>query len=105
MLKNGKNHIIFLAIFQLMVFNTPNMVKILHHHDVRYVNCPKNGFSLTSPEKTCLICQFEFVSFIHEDTVPHQAYLPKANLEEAYAIFRIHKVFTRYFSLRAPPAA
>lgn len=105
MLKNRKKYLVFLTVFQLMVFSTPYLVKALHHHEVRYVNCPKKGFSLTLPEKVCLICQFEFVSFIHEEHLPYQAYLPKINFEENYEIVWIHKVFTRYFSLRAPPIA
>ena len=101
MFRQRKKYLLFLALFQLMVFNAPYVAKLLHHHQVSYVNVPEKGFNLTSPEKVCLICAFEFVSFVHDDP----AYLPKITIEEDYPTFIHHKKLVLYFSLRAPPLA
>ena len=61
-----KNMRIMLAVFQLLVFLAPILIKSQHHHEeaVSIISGNMSGNVLTKTQKVCSICDFEFLSFV-----------------------------------------
>lgn len=102
-----KLQISFLAMVLTMLLFFPGAVKMLHtHHGDAGKNLSCTGFSSVNQTKEpCPVCDFEFVSFISEAET-HIDYFPLVfNRVEAFETSQPVLEFTRYFSLRAPPAS
>ena len=62
------HHIIFFALLQLLVFITPTVIKLIHHHEVeQFVLQFNSNKSVAKDHDQCPICHFEFVNFVSSD--------------------------------------
>ncbi len=90
----------------LGVFLYPMVLKTLHVHkgNLFYQNT-QNSLDFTKAEKSCQICQFEFVNVILTRALP--ALLLISPLVFIYLLSegRVWKTSVIYYSLRAPPVA
>jgi hypothetical protein len=104
--RNRNLNIAFLALFQLLIFVAPLIIKAEHHRESDSGSSSHwfagNTFS---KEEHCFICSFEFVTFINQ-LLPAYFFLDLAcAINFTLPIEQIFKFFFLYFSLRAPPIA
>jgi hypothetical protein len=102
---NKRYQLSYLAMILTILLAYPGVVKSFHtHHDQIANGSYSCSTEYHQQEKPCLVCDFEFVSFISEPSV-HIDYFPFTfriiNLERTKEAFL---EFPYYFSLRAPPA-
>lgn len=98
-----KPYIIFLAVFQLIVFTSPHFIKSFHHHSLVHFPVKNNSTELGIAEKPCLICQFEFVTFELNKPVKYTFCLPSVPLQNSETIAQVYYSSFYYYSHRAPP--
>ena len=101
MIKN-KKHIIFLALFQLVVFLAPLAIKDFHKH-IHLQSTAANGVSIYKSEKPCAICNFEFVQFIAKSTLHIHYYIPSVSDVIFYSAYQYYKTPYYSYNLRGPP--
>ncbi len=99
---NNRKHIILIALFQLMVFLTPFAVKSLHIHIHSQVE-NNNELSFHKSEKTCAICNFEFVQVIAKSPLRIQHYIPIISIVISYFESQYDKTPYYAYNLRGPP--
>lgn len=103
-MKKPNINIALLALFHLLIFVAPFVIKAGHNHGSVPVSS-FNSFSgkTVSKEFQCLVCDFEFVTFINQPFFAyfflHQVYV----VDFAASFVQVFKPFHVYFSLRAPP--
>ena len=98
-------YIVFLVLFQLLVFVTPLFIKGTHIHKYEQANnhSAGNAKSYTKAVQWCPIYKFEFVTSIIQDDIRYVLFQQTnriINIELANQIFKIS--FTSCL-LRAPP--
>ena len=109
-LKN-KVHVL-LALFLTVVLSGTILVKpvhilLVHHELTELTSVHSNGTTLANPDhQDCLICDFEFCSFISSTPI----IVPKVAVTYATemtprTIDRLTNLASHYFQLRAPPVA
>lgn len=99
------NFLLFVCL-NISVFLYPMVLKTLHVHKQTYTyHAPQSSEGLTKTEKSCQICQFDFVNVILAKPLPTLFIL--SPLEFLYLLpqGRVWKTTVFYFSLRAPPVA
>ncbi|MDO9255085.1 MAG: hypothetical protein Q7U54_06190 [Bacteroidales bacterium] len=100
-------YIVFLVLFQLLVFVTPLFIKGFHIHKYEqgHSHTAGNTKSYAKAVQWCPIYKFEFVSSIIQDDILYELFKqtnPIINIELANQIFKIS--FTSCL-LRAPPVS
>lgn len=100
-------YIIFFAIVQLVVFMTPTVVKLVHHHEFERVEfLPTTHKTLTKYNEQCPICHFEFVTFISENNEKSRCDAQNIQLLLSSGETQpLHNTPLQFFSNRAPPPA
>jgi len=105
-LKNERKHILILALFQLIIFIIPSVIKDTHHHSFgNKYSSSLIGKSLLKGEKPCKICQFEFVNFISKDVEPNGIWQPITFLFNINFTDPENKISFYSFLHRAPPVS
>jgi hypothetical protein len=104
-LRNKRIHIAFFALFQLMVFVAPVMIKTTHYHVREYSDTVNGSFgkTLSKAEKPCPICQFEFINVIQTKLQQTTFPLPKCSLKNSDLFSQEFQLSFSSFSHRAPP--
>jgi len=102
-MKSKKLNIILLVFFQLAVFTSPFLVKSFHHHVPGHILHTNSKTSFNISEKTCLICQYEFVTFELTKPVNFSFGLPSAPLKNSEVFKQAYYTSFSYYSHRAPP--
>lgn len=103
-MKKPNIHIALFALYQLLIFVAPFIIKAGHNHGYAPVSS-FHSFSgkAVSKELQCVVCDFEFVTFINQPFFAyfflHQVY----DVDFATSFEQVFKPFYLYFSLRAPP--
>jgi hypothetical protein len=92
---------------QLVVFLTPMVVKLIHHHEFEHLEFLKTTHNaLTKENEQCLICHFEFVTFISETNEK-----PRCDTQNIILLLssgetrQLLNTPLRFYSNRAPPPA
>lgn len=96
-------HIIILAVFQLLVFVGPIIIKSTHHHLYPYYASAKDVNGYSKVQKPCFICQFEFVPSIIQIQDPRVILKPETSVINSVIIAQVKDCTFSYLSLRAPP--
>ena len=101
------HHIIFFALLQLLVFITPSVVKLIHHHEVELSVLQFNSNkSIAKDHDRCPICHFEFVNFISSNSEKQSFNFQ--NLVILLCLGQTSQLLNtphQFFSNRAPPLA
>ena len=100
-------HIIFFAMLQLLVFITPTVIKLIHHHEVeQFVLQNNTNKSLAKDHDQCPICHFEFVNFISSNS--EKLSFDSQNIVIILSLGQTSQLINsplQFFSNRAPPSA
>ena len=98
-------YIIFFALLQLVVFISPLVIKLFHHHEIeRIVLIQTTNKTLANHNEQCPICHFEFVNFISTKNEITQSYSNKFILLLSSGETRhLFNSPLQFFSNRAPP--
>jgi len=99
---NNKKHIIFLALFQLVVFMAPLAVKDFHNH-IHLQSDNTNDSAYNKLQKPCAICNFEFVQFIAKSPFHIHYYIPSISVVISYIATEYYKIPYFSYHLRGPP--
>jgi hypothetical protein len=92
---------------QLVVFMTPTVVKLVHHHEFErgeFLQTTHKAF--TKDNKQCPICNFEFVTFITENN--EKSRCDAQNIPLLLSSGETRQLLNtplRFYSNRAPPPA
>jgi len=103
--KRKRLHIILFAWLQLMVFVTPMVIKLAHHHEANSINVVQTTQkTLVKDNEQCPICHFEFVNFISENNEkPDYVSQNIAILLTSGQTRKLLNAPNQYHSNRAPP--
>ena len=104
-MKPHKANIIFLSLFQLLVFIYPILVKSDHHHLHENYNISYSiqGQSVSKTENFCPICNFEFVKVLLHSSDQYGVFqIPKPLKKSDIVSVDYNNPYT-LFSVRAPP--
>ena len=106
-MRRKRLYIIFFALLQLVVFITPMVIKLVHHHEAEQVLLLHNTQNtLVKGIDNCPICHFEFVNIISNDSEkPHCDSQNIVILLNSGQTSQFLNTPHRYFSNRAPPLA
>lgn len=104
-MKSKRLHIAIFAIFQLLVFITPDSIKAIHHHKSELIAVKEvNDISVFSKSsKSCPICNFEFVNFIFKDPSPDFYIKFENSVKKPELIIQEYKFSFTAYLYRAPP--
>jgi hypothetical protein len=92
-----------LVLTTLLLF--PGVAKSLHTHNYQHLSCNESGIpGFNHQNESCLVCDFEFVSFIGEDTQAIRFKTPAIYILNEYLSADPEFTGFFYYSLRAPPA-
>ncbi|MGA1978420.1 MAG: hypothetical protein ABSG89_11275 [Bacteroidales bacterium] len=103
-----KANIVIIALFHLLVFTFPFTIKAVHHHESHYLPAiyqAYDGKLLLKAEKSCPICQFEFFSFIADDSPAYRISQPLCRVQNYNLVRQAYKTTRASYLLRAPPLA
>ena len=106
-MRRKRIYIILFAIVQLVVFMTPTVVKLVHHHEFERVEFLLSTHkTLAKYNEQCPICHFEFVTFISENNEK-----PRCDAQNIILLLssgetrQLLNTPLRFYSNRAPPPA
>ena len=104
-MKSKRLHIAIFAIFQLLVFITPDSIKAIHHHKVELNAITKDNEHplISKVPKSCPICNFEFVNFIFKDTSSYSYFKFENTLKKPEPVLQEYKFSFNAYLHRAPP--
>jgi len=102
--KKNSIQIIIIALFQLLVFITPQVIKSTHHHhaEAQYAVQVKPN-SLTTTHEQCPLCHFEFVTFIKADKERQAIFKKILYTVSTRSTSKVISASFNCFSNRAPP--
>lgn len=93
----------WIAAVLLCVFLLPFVLKGVHHHEIEYQRIDRSAVCVHTPQETCDIFQFEYLSFLVVGFNPHLLLTPITFRWEASLVQLRFTPQTIYFQLRAPP--
>ena len=96
---------ILLALFHLLIFSYPLAVKAVHSHTDCYTFNVSETVTVGHEQDPCLICSFEFVSFIVEHSQLYAVFLPAIPVANSAAPTGKYAKHLFTVSLRGPPAS
>ena len=103
MMKSQRN-IVFLALFHLMVLLWPLVAKPLHHHTIgKHHISSFHGRAISAHDRRCLICEFEFVSFIQPHLINTSVRFTPIVVKNPILVCPEIQVVHSLSQLRAPP--
>jgi hypothetical protein len=106
MKKRKHINLIFLVFVHLILFTYPMVSKSLHMHEKKEeccTECHQQGPAITQQAETCLICDFELLSFVAEAEFKPTVYPVAFPVLVLTLPEKIHTAPILHFSLRAPP--
>jgi hypothetical protein len=103
-MRENRLNITLLVVLHLLIFITPLGVKAFHHH---HEHCSGNSGETfyCEHEKPCVICQYEFVTFIVDKAPEYGICLPALQSEDSRVESQVFNSTFVHFSKRAPPLA
>jgi hypothetical protein len=102
--KKNSIHIVIIALFQLLVFVTPQVIKSTHHHHTEtQFAVPVKDNSISITHEQCPLCHFEFVTFIKADKEKQPIYKKLLYTVTTSCTSDVINTFFNCFSNRAPP--
>eukprot|EP00825_Cyclidium_porcatum_P020288 TRINITY_DN23038_c0_g1_i1.p1 TRINITY_DN23038_c0_g1~~TRINITY_DN23038_c0_g1_i1.p1 ORF type:complete len:162 (+),score=5.77 TRINITY_DN23038_c0_g1_i1:184-669(+) len=102
--KKNSIQIIIIALFQLLVFVTPQVIKSTHHHHAeKHFAVTTEGKTITPSQEKCPLCHFEFVTFIKADKEKQSVFKKLLYTVSTGKTLGIIQISFHYFANRAPP--
>jgi hypothetical protein len=83
----------------------PDSIKAIHHHKVEFSAITRDNEHplISTPPRSCPICNFEFVNFIFKDTSPYFNFKFENTLKKPEPVLQECKFSFTAYLYRAPP--
>ena len=99
-----RNRISAIALFQLLLFTFPLIVKTTHQHQNHYnSHQTSTGTELSKWEKPCAVCLYEFYKSIKTETAIYGCLISSSPKKTSNYLETVQAVAFSYISFRAPP--
>ncbi len=104
-MRQRKSHIAPLVFLMLVIFVSPVTIKALHYHPPEPVHAfyPPQGTSVAKAAADCVVCQFEFVTYIACNIPEFHHFTRFASIHFCESTCDLKGSSFTYYSLRAPP--
>lgn|GEM_PF-2494528 len=103
--KKNQTHIAVIALFQLLLFIAPQVIKDIHHHhsEIHYFAPAKNK-ALSPEHDQCPICSFEYATFLSAPIEKQDVFKTLLYVFLCRDNYKVENTAIFNLSYRAPPS-